>query len=197
MAYIMTRATYIYHPRCSMAQMHRAIHGCVLFYFIASRAPYGVYSPMWRIKHEWTERSARGVNGTGLAGRNGDRERSAQRKLRVRYCNGDEERQPVRDTRVYALAHVRPARAHVCATRNVDTVKVQWSADWLSLRGSLFRGIIVNRMTEALGCRRERQTISFENPTKRWQKSVLVYLINNNMCCKNWKIEDFGIFLTN
>lgn len=36
----------------------------MLFYFIAPRAPYGVYSPMWRIKHEWTERPARGANGT-------------------------------------------------------------------------------------------------------------------------------------
>lgn len=58
----------------------------VLFYFISSRAPYGVYSSMWRIKHEWTERPARGVNGTGslfLSRGEGTGERRAQRKPRA------------------------------------------------------------------------------------------------------------------
>lgn len=50
-----------------MTQMHRPIHDYVLFYFIVSRAPYGVCSSMWRIKHEWTERLAHGANGTGAA----------------------------------------------------------------------------------------------------------------------------------
>lgn len=111
---------------------------------------------------------------------NGDKERSAQRKLRVRYCNGDEERQPV-GTRVHTSARIRihtHAYRHAFTMRNVDTVKVQWSADWLSLWGSLFRGIIVNRMTEALGHRPEGQTRSIGNLTNGEDKGPLSYLLN-------------------
>lgn len=93
----MTRAAYIYHPRRSMRHRCTAHHSRlrVILFHSLSRPLWCLLGPMWRIKHEWTERPSRGVNGTGLAGRNGDRERSAQRKLRVRYCNGDEERQAV------------------------------------------------------------------------------------------------------
>jgi len=55
---------------------------------------------------------------------NGDRERSAQRKLRVRYCNGDEERQPV-GTRAHTSERITRIYTHAFTMRNVDTVKVQ------------------------------------------------------------------------
>lgn len=143
-----------------MTQMHRPIHVLRVILF------HSLSRPLWCLARR-----------CGVLNTNGRRDRrvvqmerrqgeecatKASRTLLQRWWG----KTTSRDTSAYVRALVSHTYGHAFTVRNVDTVKVQWSADWLSLRGSLFRGIIVNRMTEALGHRPEGHTRSIGNLTK-------------------------------
>lgn len=112
-----------------MTQMHRAVHGYVLFYFIGSRAPYGVYSPMWRIKHEWTERPGAWCKWNGFSlsltrGGTGEtgREESATKTSRTLLQRwwGKTTSRDAAHVRVYTDAHTGAQRAMWTQSRSSD-----------------------------------------------------------------------------